>query len=438
MAFRRSAILVFCAALVYAPFAHGCVTDEDWRVLDGILLVAALLHLLGLTVERRMPRVPRVVWGSLGFLVGYAVLQTLNPAFEFDPVTGAMSKVGEHLEVLPGTMDQRTSANQLLHGGALGLAFLALLDWTRSRRERWFLLGTMTLCGAAVAVFGVVLKMQGAKQVPWSEVISGNFFASFVYHGHAAAFLGLCWPAALVLAIRSLAAPDPVGRALWINLFLLLFAALFLNLSKFGHFAALPGLAVALILARRGLRVPGAGVSPVVVIVGGGLVLGTLVMLVAPFWGASAVRWEQLLASGEGGRPFIYRVCLDIIRSEPWFGCGTGSFRWVFPFYTGSYENSFGGTVTHAHQDFLQTVVEWGLVGSVGWLVLAGGGYLRGWRMHLRQPTELGVVAALVALGTTFAHGMADFPFQTGVVRLYAAVYLAILWRVRPDRREAE
>jgi O-antigen ligase len=327
--------------------------------------------------------------------------------------------------------------SQWIHGAALALALWALLDWTRNRGERWFLLGAIAVCGLVVAAFGIVLKIQGTKQVPWSEALSDNFFASFVYHGHAAAFLGLCWPAALVLAIRSLQSPGPLGRSVWINVFLLLFASLFVNLSKFGHLVAFPGLLLALLLGRRGLRLPGAGVSPVVVIVGGGLVLGAVLMLVGPFWGASAIRWERLLAAGEGGRPFIYRVCWDMIRAEPWFGFGLGSFRWAFPFYTGAYGDPIRGTVTHAHQDFLQTVVEWGLLGSFGWGILTVGGLVRGWGAHRRQAEELSVVAALTALGITLVHGMVDFPFQTGAVRLYSTVYLAILWRVRPDRRDA-
>ncbi len=432
MSLRQIAVLLFAGALVYAPVAHGCVTREAWLFLDGWLALAAFVYGAGCVGEAKSPRIPLFPLGCMILLLVLGVTQTLNPKYFYDPVTHGMAPLHAYRPGFPGTLDQRTSLLALVHWGALGLAFLALLDLVRDRDARWFLQTVIATTAVALAIAGIAQKIQGAVIVPFTSKHSNTFFGTYVYHAHAAAFLNLGWPSALALAIRSWHGERLISRALWINGFLLVFVALFINISKFGHLAALPGLALALLLMRKRMFSGGGNASLLVRLVIAVIVLGALAALVLPLVGRSVGRWDDVMRFGFGGRPLLFKIALNIVRQYPLWGTGPGTFHLVFPYFSAEYR--LEGRFTHAHQDYLQTLVEWGIPGGAIWLALIGGGFIKGLRDHWRRPEELSTGAALVAVAILGAHAMVDFPLQIGSLRLYAAVYLAILWRVRAVR----
>ena len=98
-----------------------------------------------------------------------------------------------------------------------------------------------------------------------------------------------------------------------------------------------------------------------------------------------------------------------------------------------------GGSVSmwsNAHQDLLQTAIEWGWFGVVIWLGLFVGGVTRG----LRQPagTRGGcgwpVTAVRLGLCVVGLHAMMDFPLQVFCIQIWVAAMLGVLWGVSADR----
>jgi O-antigen ligase len=426
-------IAVYCFALVlgYSAFAHGCVTDPAWYILDGGLVLGALLHFrrrLSAGEKLHLPWFPLV---AMLLLLGLGVAQTLNPSHDYDPVTRDIWLLEGFRPRLPGTMDRWTTIIALIHWGALGIGFAGLIDLTRDRDAQWFLLGAIAVFGISLSIFGIALKFLGVGVIPFTKSPCNTFFGTYVYHAHAAAFLNLCWPASLVFVIRSMYGYQPLARAVWINGFLLTFVALFVNISKFGHLMALPGLIFALIVLRKGMPPREARVPPSVLVVIGLLLLGGVVTFAFPLAAVSVRRWDEVLQMGMGGRPILYDVAISIIRVYPWWGTGAGTFHIVFPFFTGHLGNQMPGLFSHAHQDYLQTIVEWGLPGALLWFALVGGGFLKGCREQWRRPGEPSSGVALVALSILGVHALIDFPMQCGSLRAYAAVYLAMLWRSR-------
>ncbi|RFC48173.1 MAG: O-antigen ligase [Verrucomicrobia bacterium] len=428
---RRIAVCLFAMALVYAPFAHGCATNQAWFVLDGLLVLAALFHLRECLAYGKRPTVPGFPLVAMLLILGLGVAQALNPKYIYDPVTRSMEALHSFRPHLPGTMDRRSSLIALIHWSALGIGFTALLDLLRDREVRWFLMGTIALTGLVMAVFGIALKFQGSQVIPFTNSPCITFFGTYVYHAHAAAFLNLCWPASLVFAIRSIYGYQPIARALWINGFLLTFFALFINISKFGHLAAIPGLLFALVVLHKGMPPREARVPPLVLVLLVLILLAGAATFIFPLAGVSVRRWDEVMHSGFGGRPILYEIALSMVQQYPLWGTGSGTFYIVFPYFSAHLGTSMQGLFSHAHQDYLQTMVEWGLPGAVVWFALVGVGFLKGCRDHWLRPEELSTGAAIVALTIVGLHAMVDFPMQMGSLRLYAATYLAILWRVR-------
>lgn len=436
MSTRILTVLLLVTALAYAPLAHGCVEDGKWFVLDGILVAAFLSHGLGLITKRQRPALPLPLLVPAGCLMVLAAFQALNPHYIYDPVTQGLRSLGNFRPGFPWTVDQHTTVVALTHWGALGLAFLTMTDLFRKRETRWLLLGAISVIGAAMSVFAIFCKMQGGIIVPFTKTPSETFFGTFVYHGHAAAFLNLCWPAALALVMLSQRGERPFIRILGVNAFLLIFLGLFVNTSKFGHLSALPSLAVALLLMRRAVPSNLQGLPLGVKLVLSGVVLATAVFLMVPILAPAIGRWNEVIQKGFGNRPVLFSVATGIIRQYPVWGTGPGTFSLVVPYFTVSLDATYRGKLTHAHQDYLQTMVEWGVIGFGLWLAIVAGGFLRGVRTCLRHPMELSTITSLVALAILGTHCLLDFPLQIGSLRLYAASHLALLWRDRSANRQ--
>jgi hypothetical protein len=128
-------------------------------------------------------------------------------------------------------------------------------------------------------------------------------------------------------------------------------------------------------------------------------------------------------------------IVIGALPRAGFFGFGPGTFRVVFPSYNNVANKPAPGTWRFLHEDYLQTTLEWGWLGSSLWALLFFGGMVIGirsykksagqaWtpRRRLLQPLII-VVLAGVAL-----HALVDFPLQIASIQLYIATYLGLCW----------
>jgi O-antigen ligase len=367
------------------------------------------------------------------------VSQYLNPessVFEDEPFQ-------DHIPWLPGSIEGEGSGLVFLNLLVMMLAGLFLRDGIPDPRVRWYLFRTVALAGLVIAVIGIYQKAAHADRMLWSEPTpyARQFFAAFRYHGNAASFLNLSWPAALAVWIRSrLVRPGSVLTSLDLCVFLIVFGAVFVNSSKAGPFLAILGLFLAGWRFRNELFVATTSRAGMFVLVGFLVLAGAVVVL--PGLAFTLTKWNELLTDGGSmhGRINAYRACLLALRESGLFGTGAGSFLYVFP----PFGQTFGieSFWEHAHQDWLQAIIEWGWVGFAAWVVVFGGALLRlQRRMSLARREnrpEITASAAWIALIVVLTHSLFDFPLQIPALQWLVVVYLGVAWSdERPQREES-
>jgi O-antigen ligase len=118
-------------------------------------------------------------------------------------------------------------------------------------------------------------------------------------------------------------------------------------------------------------------------------------------------------------------------------GFGPGTFQTAFPYFTQDYGNQLKGRWIFAHEDYLQTLVEWGYIGAGLWAVLIFGGIGYSLSRAFRQREQLSDskrithFAIVTALLGVLLHALVDFPLQIASIQLYVAVMLGLLWGSR-------
>ena len=154
-----------------------------------------------------------------------------------------------------------------------------------------------------------------------------------------------------------------------------------------------------------------------------------------------AERWRRTLAEiSNEGRWDAVRVATQAVPDAGWFGFGPGTFSVIFPYYERVQKAKDPGGWSFLHEDYLQTLLEWGWAGVAGWAVIFLGGIATGIRVLTRlrkrklkpAPRFYRILPlVLIALSMIALHSIVDFPLQIASLQLYAATYLGICWGSR-------
>ena len=441
--FRAASRWIFFAALVYAPWAYGATTPSGIEVTNSILLVALVLWIAELLTSKRKPDCPRLLILLAGALTCIGAWMVLNAKSIYDSDFSFFTPIRTFAPPLAGSVDYVISAAWMVRGALLLGTMLFVSDLSRSSRwllRLWYVIG---LVGGSIALLGLLQKATGAQMIFWQpppppEFGVTTFFATYFYHGNAGAFLNLVWPLSAGLVIRAFTRPGRSGmRALWVVVFIVTIAGVLANTSRMAQLVALVLLVVIgsyfgpMLLKRL------SGAQKSVAVAGGlAVALALIALAQATHLEQPLNRWQSV---GEripnDARWQASRMALGVVPSAGLFGFGPGTFRVVFPGYNAGSSNPIPGTWRFLHQDYLQTILEWGWVGSILWALLFFGGivisiasYKRYARPEWTPRRRVLQPLAMIALTGVALHALVDFPFQIESVQLYIATYLGICW----------
>lgn len=155
---------------------------------------------------------------------------------------------------------------------------------------------------------------------------------------------------------------------------------------------------------------------------GGALLLTLLAALVAYGYGAIVQVGQQPL-DAQYGRSYFAVTTLEALKENWLFGIGYGVFDMVFPHY--EVRDAIGAAyVNHAHNDFLEVVLEGGVLGAtivLTYVLAVFGRAFRGGNFPLQRLALLSILLVLV-------HSVVDYPLRTMAVAMSFAFFSSLLF----------
>jgi O-antigen ligase len=289
------------------------------------------------------------------------------------------------------------------------LCFLAGQTLLRGAQARTLAL-IFSVYGAALASFALLQGISSNGKLYWVRQprMGGWIYGPYVNHNHYAGLMEMLVPIPLVLSLTHLASSK--ARTAAASVGAVMVGTIFLSGSRGGMlaiFAEVVILTVLLIKQKRGMRTAiGIGVFLTIVVallvwVGG----GELSRRIATVGGSHSD------LSGDV-RSYINRDGLRMFLKKPVFGWGLGAFPVVYPQFRTFYTNFF---VNEAHNDYLQLLVEMGLLGFATMLWLLVTLYARAVKKLANWSSDMsGAVTLVCVLGLSgiLVHSAVDFNLQ--------------------------
>ena len=379
---RVSAILFgICSLLFFGVLSFGGV--ETWSV--SILEAGAVLLFLA--------------WAGRGVLAGELKIQASSlyaPAFLFTAVVTSQLGFG----ITAYRYATLISSLQYLAYGIL--LFLTVQSVTNERSAK-VVLWALTAFGFALAVFAITQDLTSNGKIYWLRTLhnGGSIFGPYVNHDHYAGVMEMLAPLPIVLSLGSLFRGGK--RALIGFAGIVMAGTIVLSQSRAGtaSFLVELGLLLGLLVWRKKNGRIAAGLAAV-----------CLMVLAFVVWLGTAALWHHFTELQDWMRLAMTKDGLRMFRHQPVLGYGLGTFTTVYPQFRSFYTNLF---VNAAHNDYVQILVETGLIGfaAVLWFMVevyrAGLRNVKGWSRDYSRALGL---AALVGCTGLFVHSFFDFNLQ--------------------------
>jgi O-antigen ligase len=289
------------------------------------------------------------------------------------------------------------------------LCFLAGQTLLRGPQARSVAL-IFSIYGAALAGFALLQGISSNGKLYWMRQprSGGWIYGPYVNHNHYAGLMEMLVPIPLIVALTRLAPPKV--RAVAAATAAVMVGTIFLSGSRGGMLAILAELiilAALLVRQKRSLRTA----------IGIGVFLALVVGLLV--WIGGGELSKRIATAGPGHselssdiRTYINRDGLRMFLKKPLLGWGLGTFPIVYPEFRTFYTNFF---VNEAHNDYLQLLVEMGVLGfaTMVWFVVTL--YIRAFKKIKNWPTEISgavTLACVLGLSGILVHSAVDFNLQ--------------------------
>jgi O-antigen ligase len=408
--------------LVFLPLAFGGFPQPaaglslDWVAVDPLALAQWLmLPLMGLWLVRLWlnpkPRLlwPPICWAVLAFSA-YAIGRYFTAEIEY------------------------VARQELIRVILYALLFFVVLN--NLHRQETMQLVSFVLIGLATLIsFYALYQFLTDSDRVWHLLKSDYHHrgsGTFICPNHTGGFLEMLLPLSLSYALMGRL--KPVAKILVGYASLVILAGITVTLSRGTWLST--GVALALLfgilLFDRTYRLPAA-----------------LLLLVMLGIGISLVPKSDFfkervnhLVSAEGKvdddlRFSVWKPALRVWQTNPWWGVGPAHFDYRFRMYR---PEAVQASPRRVHNDYLNTLVDWGIVGTAlvasAWGLLAFGVW-KTWRFVRKTPADIGgkkssskfafLLGALLGLAAILCHSLVDFNMHIPANAALAVTLMALL-----------
>jgi len=410
--------------------------------------------------SERLLRLPAFWIGALFIL--YLVCGLLNPAWVYKTDHQSWWIESIHFKAwLPhGVLVPFSSGGPLrslmLWSSAWLTGCAIAVGFTRSRMSR-NLLTALTLNGGVLALLGISEKLLGVN-IPASDfgAASGSLLTlSFVYKNHAGAYMLIIISCSLSLALWHFENDSKRGdksnpSGLYVLLTLIFSGAI---MTSYARGATITMLCLILIIFIIFILKWWKSIFENAVIT---LTIGAIlfsVLIIGLYSLNAGEAWDRIANGLDGkdgslaSREIATQAGNLMAHDHFLFGVGGDSFRYVFPEYQKLYPQiwTFGDkgprmVWEYMHNDLLQYLVEYGIVG-VSILVLLIGATLYNWVRYDGYKRTYNVFILLGGVALLFAARW-DFPLQCPAIFITAIALAAASWgnlrrRIKPENNKA-
>lgn len=437
---EQTAKRLFFFALVFSPLAFGTVEPWSCAVMETAAAGALFVYMaLAVKHTRPLPEVPGFFF--LALMLGWvlfqlaplpaAVVRLLSPeAFEIhqNAVFAGKSSLWMTLSLHPS----ETAARFLRYAAYAGVYILTIqLLADRDRLRQAVVL--VTVFGALLSFSSILQLYLTEDRALWFRLVQhGSIMGPYINRNHYAGLMGMILPVVLGLflffrprlgnsnlfkSVVEILSQEKANLHILVGSAAVLIAtSIVLSLSRGGMISTCLALLVfTALLARRRISRSGTLITASFVL---------LACLSVSWFGWEPIferfrslRIEQMLA--KVSRISYWQDSIEIISEFPVTGAGYGTFKDIYPAYQSIGENHYA---THAHNDYLELLVEGG---GVGFLLFAG--FFLTWLAKSCRAfkTRRDPYAILIYIGCVSGtsaivfHSFADFNMQIGANGLW-------------------
>lgn len=364
---------------------------------------------------------------------------------------------------LPGTTDKAEAYDRLSYI----LPCLALIWGVRQlviSRPSWcqHLAKSIFWSGAIIALIGILQRASGTSSILWLDqleqsLLTKHFFATYRSPGIATCFLNVALALGLPSLLNALRSDIDAGgfRARFPMAYLLvtitgviiIICAVITAGSKAGMAFGVITIILFSVLNRyaigKAFRESSTqlffGNRPIERNIFIGSIICITALLILSFAGIMSDRWSnahKLSYASLTGRLQANEVMLKMVADDGWgaLGMGPGSFYPLFPYYSGQINSLVTGVWVYAHNDYMQTLVEWGWLGTTLLAACIGGGFLllaRELFFHRNDHSKKRFIhlrSYLLAMSIFLVHALIEFPFQIESLAVVFAIMLGVAW----------
>ncbi len=293
-----------------------------------------------------------------------------------------------------------------------------------------FLVGRRAGAENAGSAFRVALvfALALAGWALWQQMAQGEARAHgpFVTPATLASTINLVLVPGLVLAALGTRRPVLVAALVVLS------AALAAAQSRGGWLAlAAVGVVALLFVRRTKVRAGGKAAAIVIAILALGWI-GYWLARLAWDWGAPQHSMLDEAAQSSAARLQLYELAVQGIASSPWLlGSGYHAFYYILESARPTVPAYLASTTYFVHNDYLQTLLELGVPGLAGLLLIIVLPISEAWRAAPRlaetADERVALIAIVGAICSMAVHALADFPFYIPVCVLVYGTALGIL-----------